>query len=143
MIVLTILGVLVGGALAMAALMRFEQYALRRYGHRFFTIGAFAAAAVAGGCILGGRSWWIASRAHDGDLLNGALLIVIGTIVAAALIARNLRRTGIVMGTCGSVLQVSVFTVVGYLGLFALAIGFLVLLLMAAGAKPVWVINRW
>jgi hypothetical protein len=140
--VLTILGIVVGAVLLLAALLRFEQHAVRRYGHQFFTRGAFAAAAIAVGCIVGGRHWWLASRA-DGGPLNGLLLIVAGAIVAVAMIARNLRRTGIVMGACGSLLQVAVFGAIGYFGLIALAIGFLCVLLVAGGTKPVWVVNRW
>jgi hypothetical protein len=130
-IVLTILAWLTGAAIALAVVHHFEQHAVRRYGHKFFTKGAFAASAVAAGCIVGGWQWWLASRV-EGDPLNGVLLIVLGTCVAAAVVARNVRRTGIAMGTCGSLLQVSVFGVIGYFGLIALALGFFFLLLWAA-----------
>ena len=142
MIVLTVLAVLLAVVLMLAALLWFERHALQRYGHQFFTKGAFAAAAVAAACIVGGRHWWLASRG-DGDPLNGILLIALGSIVGLALVARNLRRTGLVIGTCGSLLQVSVFGVIGYFGLVVLAIGFFFMLLVLGNAKPVWMVNRW
>lgn len=142
MLVIKILSMLVGAALALTALLAFERHSIRRYGYMFFTKGAFAAAAIATVCIVCGHTWWLSSR-MDRDPLNGVVLIVMGSIVAMTLVIRNLRRTGVVIGTCGSVLQAAVFGVMGSFGLVALAVGFLLLLLTLGSAKPVWVVNRW
>jgi hypothetical protein len=141
-LVITILAMLVGAALALYALLAFERHSVRRYGYMFFTKGAFTAAAIATGCIVCGHNWWLSSQV-DGDPLNGLVLVVIGSVFALTLVVRNLRRTGVVVGTCGSVLQAAVFGVMGWVGLMALAVGFLLLLLALGSAKPVWVVNRW
>ena len=147
MLVITILGGLLAITLVIWALSAFERFTARRYNHRFFTTGSFGAAALALGFVWGGRFWWQAALAQGGDALNGIVLIGLGALIVLAMLVRNLRRAGLVIGTCGSVLQATVFGVLGSFGLVVLAVGlvlgFVGVLAISAGAQPVYVVNRW
>ena len=63
------------------------------------------------------------------------------------MLIRNVRRAGVLVGTCGCVLQASVFSVIGSFGLVVLgvgvALGFVGVLALTAGASPVYIVNRW
>lgn len=130
-----------------SALSAFERFAARKFNHRFFTVGAFGAAAAALGCIVGGHSWWQAVLEQGGDPLNGLVLMAIGVIIVIGMLIQNLRRAGLLVGLCGSVLQASVFGVIGSFGLVVLGVGlalsFVGVLALSAGATPVYVVNRW
>jgi hypothetical protein len=147
MLVITIAGCLLAITLVIWALSAFEDFAARRYNHRFFTVGSFFATAAAVGCILGGRYWWQLALQQSGDVLNGIVLMALGSVLVLGMIIRNLRRAGCVVGACGSVLQVSVFGTLGSLGLVALGVGlllsFVCVLLLSVGATQVYVVNRW
>lgn len=147
MLVITIVGCLLAITLVIYALSAFERYAAHRFNHRFFTLGAFFASAAALGFIFGGRYWWQVAIEQGGDALNGIALMALGAILAFGIFVRNLRRAGLVVGTCGSVLQASVFGVIGSFGLVVLgvglALGFAGVLALSAGASPVYVVNRW
>lgn len=147
MLVIAILGALLAVGLVAYALRTFELYAARRFNHRFFTVGAFAMAAAAIGCIAGGRCWWQAAIEQGEDVSNGIVLIALGAIVALGIFIRNVRRAGVLIGTCGTMLQASVFGVLGSFGLivlaFGLAVGFVGVLALSIGASPVYVVNRW
>jgi hypothetical protein len=147
MLVISILGGLLAVALVIYALSAFERYAARRFNHRFFTLGAFAAAAAAVGCIVGGRYWEQAALEQGGDVSNGVVLIALGALTVVGIFVRNVRRAGMLVGGCGSVLQASVFGVLGSFGLIVLgvglALGFVGVLALSVGASPVYVVNRW
>lgn len=145
MIVITIAAAVAAITLLLMLGGKFDRHCQQRYGHRFFTTGAFGAAALALALFMGGHTWWQDARAHAGDVLNGIALMAFGVVVATALVVRNIRRTGLVVGTVGSAVQVSVFGTLAWFGFVALVFGaFLFAFLFAvSGAKPVWVINRW
>lgn len=147
MLVITILGGLLAITLVIWALSAFERFTARRYNHRFFTTGSFGAAALALGFVWGGRFWWQAVLEQGGDVLNGLVLMVLGAIIILGMLIRNVTRAGLLVGTCGSVLQASVFGVIGSFGLIVLGVGLVVsfvgVLALSAGATPVYVVNRW
>jgi hypothetical protein len=146
-LVLTVLGVGVSLALAFVGLRAFERYTAGRFGHRFFTTGYFLGASAALGCTYAGYYWWTMARESGGDELNGLALMGLGAAIVLGIVIRNIRRTGVVIGTCGTLLQVLLFGVVGSFGVVAfvggLVIGFVGVVAMSAGASPVYVVNRW
>lgn len=147
MLVISILGGLLAVALVIYALSAFERYAAQRFHHRFFTLGAFFAAAAAIGCIVGGRYWGQAALEQGEDVSNGLVLQALGALMMVGIFVRNVWRAGMLVGTCGSVLQASVFGVIGSFGLIVLGVGlvlgFVGVLALNVGASPVYVVNRW
>jgi hypothetical protein len=127
------------------ALCAFERYTFKRFQHRFFTINAFLCALLAMALMYFGWWWWHTARASGGDELNGILLTGLGATVAVGMVIRNMRRAGPVLGACGSLLQVALFTTFGGFGIVALIVGAVCFAGVLAGsaAKPVYVINRW
>jgi hypothetical protein len=127
------------------AVMRFERYAWNRFQHRFLTRGAFLAYALASSLMWCGQAWWLAARTQGGDQLNGVLLMVLAAATALGILVSNVRRTNVVVGSGGSLLQASVFGLGVGFGLIAFAVACFsfAALVVLSGAKPVYVINRW
>lgn len=75
------------------------------------------------------------------------MLIVLGLAAAAYVVLNNVRRTNMLVGAGGTLMQASVLSVGAAFGAFvfavvlALSVGF-GLLVAASGAKPVFVLNR-
>jgi hypothetical protein len=144
MLVISVVASFAAMALLVLGLSKFDHYCTQRFGYRFFTRGAFTLAVVALLCLTYGHRWWHATQADAADALNGMALMLIGASAALVLVTRNLRRTDLVIGSVGTALQISVFGVAAWIGMFALA-AVLVLMFLVFGlgaVKPVWVINR-
>jgi hypothetical protein len=146
MLVLTVIALvfaLVGCALGIQA---FEQFSVRRWGHRFFTIGTTLSSAFAIASYAGGRAWWLAAREQRGDVSNGYVLMALGITVAVVLIVRSVWRTGLLVGALGSVLQAVVFGLMCTVGLVFVPVAILLgcVSVMAVGsATPVYIARRW
>lgn len=144
MLVISVIAAVIAVALLVFGLGKFDSFCRRRFGYRFFTRGAFTLAVAALLCLTYGHRWWHATQADAAAALNGIVLMMIGASVALVLVIRNLRRTDLVIGSVGTALQISVFGVAAWIGMFALAAALVLLLLMfgLGAVKPVWVINR-
>ena len=145
MTVMKILGVALVIGAACWVVMKFERYVWNRFQHRFLTRGAFIVYALASSLMWCGHAWWLAARTQGGDQLNGLLLMVLATATALGVLISNVRRTNMLVGSGGSLLQVSVFGIGAGFGLIALivaSLGFGALVALS-GAKPVYIINRW
>lgn len=147
MTVIIILGALLALGLIGWAMLSFERYAVGRFHHRFFTKRSMLLGALAAGLLWCGYGWWNFARTHAGDQLNGIVLIVLGLAAAAYVVLNNVRRTNVVVGAGGTLMQASVLSAGAALGaivfavVLALSVGF-GLLVAASGAKPVFVLNR-
>jgi len=146
MLVLTVIASVLALVACALGIQAFEQFSVRRWGHRFFTIGTTLSSAFAIASCAGGRTWWLAAREQQGDVSNGYVLMAMGIAVAVVLMVRNVWRTGIVVGAVGSVLQAGVFSLMCTVGLVFVPVAILLgcACVMAVGsATPVYIARRW
>ncbi|RDH46358.1 hypothetical protein [Zooshikella ganghwensis] len=66
----------------------------------------------------------------------------IGVLIAIALIFINFKNTNLIYGVGGSLIQLSLFSVLAYFGFFVLILGTVIFILLGMGAKPVYVVNK-
>jgi hypothetical protein len=142
MFVLKLLGVLAFLAAVVLGMVRFNQHCQEKFSYRFFTVISFIACAAAVGLIELGRSLRAgAAAAPEGDVLNGILLIILGAALAMGLAFYNFKKTDLAYGAGGTILQVSIFSVLAYVGFAILILGLVVSFIGAAllgrGGEPV------
>lgn len=142
-----VLASLLALALVGWGMLSFERYTVGRFQHRFFTKRSLLLGALAAALLWCGHGWWSYARTHAGDQLNGIVLIVLGLAAAAYVVLNNVRRTNVLVGAGGTLMQASVLSAAAAFGaivfavVLALSVGF-GLLVAASGAKPVFVLNR-
>lgn len=147
MLILKIIGVVLAAAAIFGSLWAFNQHCQKKFSYRFFNSASAFATALAIGLGYGGYNWRESAITQGGDPLNGLILMIFGVIVAAVLIYFNFKKTNVLYGVGGTVIQLIVFSILTY---FLLIIGFIAIFLaiLFAGAigsgaiKPVYVINR-
>lgn len=142
MLVLNILGTVTAIALVLSALATFESHVEKRYRCRFFTKPAFGLLAVVAASLFGGHYWWQQARLAKEDPLNGIVLMVLGVCGVVGVVVWNIRRTGVLIGATGTLLQFAIFAVLAPFGIVGLMLGAVITFLGFAVARPVFVINR-
>lgn len=124
--------------LLMYFIMTFNQHCQEKFGHQFFTVGAFVCAAVASPCLYFGWLWYTAGGDHE----NGLAMMGFGAVFAAWLYWRNIKRTNLAYGIGATSI---VLLLLGLLAFFS-AILFIIFILggvsLFFSAKPVYVINK-
>lgn len=142
MLILKIIMVIAAISSLVFGLSRFNLHCSRKFGHMFFTKSMFYATATALAFIVAGCVWRQSAVETNGDQLNGIVLIVIGTLIAFAMIVGNIRQTNLVYGIGGSIVQLGLFSVLAYVSITMMIVVLFFQFLMLASAKRVYVINR-
>lgn len=90
------------------------------------------------------RGYWLweQARTGGGDELNGIVLMVLGVLGASALVARNIKRCGLIVGVTSTLIQVGAFGALAYCGAFVFVIGVVLAIILLPRIQPVWVVNR-
>lgn len=105
------------GFLALGAILNFNQYCGKQYGHRFFTLRRVVLGCLASASAFGG---WMLLRAESGDYSTvGLLLMAAGIACLAGMVAYNIIRTNPLIGVAGSAMEIAVFTAGGLFGIAA------------------------
>lgn len=141
MLVLKILGIIILLASILAALHFFNEHCDKKFSYRFFTSTSFWATAGTLGLLVLGNWWRTSALQSGGDVLNGIVIMCIGVLVAFGLIYFNFKHTNFVYGFGGSVLQLSAFGILAYIGFFVLIIGLFLWFLSNLDTQNVRVIN--
>jgi hypothetical protein len=142
MLVLKILGIVALIASVLAALYFFNEHCDKKFSYRFFTTPSFVASAVALVLLIAGNSWRVDALQSGGDVLNGVVVMGLGVLVALGLIYFNFRRTNFLYGTGGTVLQLLVFSVLAYIGIFVFIIAFVLGVIANIGVQRVHVVKK-
>lgn len=142
MLVLKILGVILIIAAVVFGLRFFNDHCDEKFSYRFFTASSFWATAGSLGLLLLGYWWRSKALESGGDALNGIVVMALGAIVAAGLVYFNFKKTNFVYGVGGSVLQISVFSILAYIGVFVAIVGLVLMFVSEAGVQRVRVINK-
>lgn len=118
--------------------MTFNDHCQEQFGHRFFTVGAFACAAVAAPCLYFGWKWYSVGGDHENDLA----MMGFGAAFAAYLYWRNIKHTNMSYGIGGTT---AVLVLLGALSFFSAILSVLIIiggLYALFETKPVYVINN-
>lgn len=106
------------------ALRAWESFVSQHFGVRFLTKSAFAAVLLSAALLIGGYYWLQQARSVGDDVLNGIVLMIVGALTAASIMIYNVRRTNLVVGAGGTLVQIFAFSVAAYLGLAVLVLFF-------------------
>ena len=142
MVVLSIIGVILGLMFLYWVVEKINEVSYRENRYEYFT-ATTAVSVVVGYYFLyfGYTSYEAASRAVHGDILNGILLMIIGTVFVAAIVISNFINTpkhNIGITLLFTSIQLVIYVGVAYVSIF--------LILAAVGVlrqtKPVYVLNN-
>ncbi|WP_144030192.1 hypothetical protein [Burkholderia sp. AU16741] len=122
--------------------LKFNKHCLDKFGHAFFTKPAFYATAAALVLLIAGNYWRHSAEISHGDTLNGIALMALGAAVACWLVYVNIRRTDVIYGIGGSVVQLGLFSALAWVSLPLMALVLIGQFLLIMSAKPVYVVNR-
>jgi len=137
MVVLSIIGIIIGLILIAFFIQYSNAYSTRVYEYEIFNITNFVMSVLGYIAIYFGNEWYTqALKAHE-DILNGELLIGIGTLLLYGVLYINIKRTapfyGFLMSIVGGVLYLAATPLVFFAFLMALA--------YFSETKPVYTIN--
>nr|WP_141661926.1 hypothetical protein [Burkholderia ambifaria] len=108
----------------------------------FFTKPAFYATAVALVLLIAGNYWRHSAAIGHGDTLNGIAVMAIGIAVACWIVYINIRRTDVIYGIGGSIVQLGLFSALAWVSLPLMALVLIGQFWLIMSAKPVYVVNR-
>lgn len=113
----------------------FNRYTRQKAHYAFFTLESFFH--YAGGYILLYAGYRMIESNWRGDIFNGIIVALIGTIVLVIAVRKNFKHTPIRLALGGTMLQLLIYLPATVLAVFALAIA----VVAASGIKPVYAIN--
>lgn len=94
---------------------KFNAVCEDKFGHKIATKRNYLLSIVATLFFIGGYYWLTYSYHHNGDVSNGIILILFGTILAGYMLYDNIRKTNILYGATGTAAILSAFGIVGLL----------------------------
>jgi len=137
MLVLKILGIAILLASVVTVLHLFNEHCDEKFSYRFLTIESFFATATALALWFAGDWWRDSALQSGGDTLNGVLIMSFGVIVILGLVYFNFKHTNFVYGVGGTVLQISLFSALAFVGFFILILGLVLSFLAGLGTQRV------
>ena len=137
MTVLAIIGIIV----AIVLLARFVEYANayseREFNYDIFNITTFSIIAIGYVFLFFGKGSFASALMHQGDILNGILLMIIGGFLVMAVISINIINTNLTFGITMSIVQLILYIPLAVAALFGLAL----LAAFLSDTKPVYNLN--
>ncbi|MCZ4279598.1 hypothetical protein O4H49_02335 [Kiloniella laminariae] len=127
---------------AFFSFLTFNNHCNRKFGYRFFTMTSFVIVGASLILISIGHEWRLDALKENGDILNGIILMIIGVLISMYLVFKNFKETNFVYGLGGSIVQLSIFGVLTYLGIVVLIITIAIFIVGNMGAQRVYVVNR-
>lgn len=140
-----ILQIIAGLAILAATLwvfFAFNNHCETKFNYRFFTKKSFLIVGAAAITIALGNEWRLNSIQENGDVLNGILVMGIGSTVALFLAFINFKETNLIYGLGGTTVQMIVFGGLAYVGIFVLILGVVLSVMASLGTERVYVVNK-
>ena len=138
MIVLGIIAAIIIIALLYLLIIKIDEYAYKVYHYEFFNMEHFIAVFTANLFIYFGHSWYQKAIAQSDDILNGTILMGIGTLIVVFVIYKNVKNTSLPLGLSVSIFQIVLYAAGSFLAFFAIIIA----VAFFAQTKPVYNINN-
>lgn len=137
MTVLTILGFLIAAAAVFGFIGWFNGYTEKTVNYCFFTMEHTALMCIGYLMIFFGNSWMQEALDKNGDWLNGALIVAIGTIILIAVIINNFKKNPAKIAIQGSIAQIILYIPIAYVSIFLIMMA----LAFFSQIRPVYSIN--
>ena len=137
MTVLAIIGVLVAIVLLVLFVNYANEYSDREFHYEIFNITTFSIIAIGYVFIYFGEGSYNSALMHEGDLLNGILLMIIGAFLVIVGVFINIINTNLKFGIAMSVVQLILYAPLAVVAVFTLIM--MVAALMQT--KPVYNLN--
>lgn len=138
MLVIKLIGFILIALLIYWIMIEINRYSYKQYKYDFFNMQNFVSTAIGYILLYFGNRWYASALKSGGDLLNGQIIIGIGTLFIFYVVYLNIKKTSFIFG-----LFFTGFQLLLYIGLSFIA--FLVLVIGAAAlseTKPVYVLNN-
>lgn len=111
MTVLTIITALVALGLVAWFINYSNEYSWSKYGYKIFNVEEFSVYVIAYALFYFGYRWFEKALHHNGDTLNGILLMIIGSIILVALILSSIGHTSIHYGVIMSLVKIVLYAI--------------------------------
>lgn len=118
MTVLYIIGILAVVFSLYIVVRYINEISERFYKYEFFNYGNLTVVTIAYVMIYFGRNWYMDALAHSGDILNGILLMGIGTLIILILIYQHIKHTSIFFGLFFGFIQLIIYIPAGIISFF-------------------------
>ena len=109
MIVLAIIAAIVALVLLAWFINYSNHYSLKKYGCEIFNVEEFGAYVIAYAFLYFGYDWFEKALSHNGDTLNGIILMVIGSIILIALVLSSIEETSIRYGLAMGLVKIVLY----------------------------------
>ena len=93
MTVLAIIGALVALGLIIWFIKYSNEYSWSEYGYEIFNFEEFVGYVIGYGLLYFGYDWFKTAMQHQGDILNGILLMIIGGVILLAMVLNSIAHT--------------------------------------------------
>jgi vacuolar-type H+-ATPase subunit I/STV1 len=137
MTVLSIIAIIVALILVGLFVEHSNNYSMKVYGYEIFNAVNFTLSVLGYFAIYFGYNWYMDALKDHGDLLNGVLLMGIGTLLLLGTVYMNIKRTSLRYGLIMSIVTEILYAVATPIVFFAL----LLAVAFFSQTKPVYNIN--
>ena len=135
--ILTIMSIIIILYLFYKLVIKFNSYTQKRYKYIFFSEKNLYIIAPAYVLLLIGYLSYVDALQHQGDTLNGLILLLFGLILLLKIIYKNFENTDFKIGILGTIFQLLVYVI---LTLFSVIV-LIVVFVYYAQIRPVYNIN--
>ena len=137
MLVLKILGFIAIVIIILILLGLMNAKYLEKFNFAIFSVPMVIGQFITGLCFFIGREWYISAIAHNGDKLNGLVLIGFGAVITISVIIYIYYMTNFAYGTIGTIVYIAAlvfFAFMSYLIILFL-IGYFILICLPTSSK--------
>lgn len=119
----------------------FNNHCEKKFNFKFFSTSSFIIAATSVALAGGGYEWYKYSLLNNGDTLNGIILISLSVIILCILVYHNYKKTNLLYGSLGTILQLGLFIPIAYIGMPLIILTLIAIIANGARVKPVRIVK--
>lgn len=137
MLVLKILGFIAIVIIILILLGLMNAKYLEKFNFAIFSVPMVIGQFITGLCFFIGREWYISAIAHNGDKLNGLVLIGFGAVITISVIIYIYYMTNFIYGTIGTIVYIAAsvfFVFISYLIILFL-MGYFILIFLSGSSN--------
>lgn len=137
MTALKIVGFIIGIIIILSLIGTMNETYLEKFNFAIFSKPMVIGQAIIGLCFFIGREWYVSAIAHNGDKLNGLVLIGLGAVITISVIIYIYYMTNFIYGTIGTIVYIAAlvfFAFISYLIILFL-MGYFILICLPTSSK--------
>jgi hypothetical protein len=134
--------VIVGTLAVAGGLYVLDVHSYKRFQYKFFTLKSFSTVVAGIVFLILGIMWRLHAEKVGQDQSGGIALIGAAGCVLWWVLFRNITKTNLLVGLGGSIVQVVLFAVLAYVGIFTAILSVIFVGVIIAFIQPVYIVNR-